>query len=82
MANPSPPVFFPGKSEGQRSLAGYNPYRVAKSDPTERVSTAQRKFKIRKRAWIICTHCTVLYGRLEPLGVWYLRGVLKSVLCR
>ena len=32
------PVFLPGKSQGQRSLAGYNPWSRKESDTTEHVS--------------------------------------------
>ena len=31
------PVFFPGKSQGQRSLAGYSPWGHKESDTTERL---------------------------------------------
>ena len=34
-------VFLPGKSHGQRSLAGYSPRGRKESDTTERLSTAQ-----------------------------------------
>ena len=34
------PVFFPGESHGQRSLASYSPWGSKKSDKTERLSTA------------------------------------------
>ena len=33
------PVCLPGKSHGQRSLAGYSPWCHKESDPTERLST-------------------------------------------
>ena len=33
------PVFLPGESRGQRSLAGYSPWGRKKSDRTERLST-------------------------------------------
>ena len=33
------PVFLPGKSHGQRSLAGYSPWGRKRSDTTERLST-------------------------------------------
>ena len=33
------PVFLPGKSHGQRSLAGYNPWSHRESDTTEQLST-------------------------------------------
>ena len=31
------PVFLPGKSQGQKSLAGYSPWGLKESDTTERV---------------------------------------------
>ena len=33
------PVFLPGKSDGQRSLVGYNPWGPKESDTTERLNT-------------------------------------------
>ena len=36
------PVFFPGESHGQRSLAGYNPKGCKKLDMSERLSTSCR----------------------------------------
>ena len=33
------PAFLPGKSHGQRSLAGYSPWGLKESDMTERLST-------------------------------------------
>ena len=33
----STPVFFPGKSHGQRSLVGYSPWGRKESDTTERL---------------------------------------------
>ena len=33
------PVFLPGKSQEQRSLAGYSPWGHKESDPTEQLST-------------------------------------------
>ena len=35
------PVFLPGESHRQRSLAGYSPWGRKESDMTERLSTAQ-----------------------------------------
>ena len=32
------PVFFPGKSHGQRSLAGYSPWDLKESDTTEQLT--------------------------------------------
>ena len=34
----TPAVFLPGKSHGQRSLVGYNPYGHKESDKTEQLS--------------------------------------------
>ena len=31
----TPPVFFPGKSHGQRRLTGYSPYGLKEMDTTE-----------------------------------------------
>ena len=40
------PVFLPGESHGQRSLAGYSPWDVGKeSDRTEGLSTAQQDLR-------------------------------------
>ena len=36
------PVFLPGESHGQRSLAGYGPRGFKELDTTERLNTAQR----------------------------------------
>ena len=36
----STPLFLPGESRGQRSLAGYSPWGHKKSDTTEQLSTA------------------------------------------
>ena len=35
------PVFLPGESHGQRSLAGYSPQGPKESDTTEQLSIAQ-----------------------------------------
>ena len=37
-------VFLPGKSHGQRSLAGYNPWSCKELDTTERLNTVQHNF--------------------------------------
>ena len=37
------PVFLPGGSHGQRSLAGYSPWRHEESDTTEEREGKQRK---------------------------------------
>ena len=38
---PHAPVFLPGESHGQRSLAGYSPWGLKELDTTEGLSTAQ-----------------------------------------
>ena len=35
------PVFLPGKSQGQRSLAGYSPWGHKESDMTEHLGTSE-----------------------------------------
>ena len=35
------PVFLPGKSQGQKSLAGYSPWGGKESDTTERLNNKQ-----------------------------------------
>ena len=49
------PVFLPGESHGQRSLAGYSPWGRKESDTTEWLSTHSctfclREFRVRRRA--------------------------------
>ena len=39
------PVFLPGESQGQRSLAGYSPWGDRELDTTELPSTTQHNFK-------------------------------------
>ena len=38
------PVFLPGESHGQRSLAGYSPWGRKESDTTERLTLSLAKF--------------------------------------
>jgi len=38
-------VFFPGKSHGQRSLAGYSPWGCQELDTTERLSTKAHRHR-------------------------------------
>ena len=35
---PTPPVFLPEESHGQKSLAGYSPWGIIESDRTERLT--------------------------------------------
>ena len=37
------PVFLPGESHGQRSLAGYSPWGQKESDTTERLNSGNMK---------------------------------------
>ena len=39
------PVFLPGESRGQQSLAGYSPWGRKESDPTEPLSVTRPNFK-------------------------------------
>ena len=39
------PVFLPGESHGQRSLAGYCPWGCKESDMTEELGTCTREVK-------------------------------------
>ena len=59
------PVFFPGKSQGQRSLVGYSPRGHKKLDVTEQLSThvlgqrdgsflPQRMLPKQSREWVQC----------------------------
>ena len=41
------PVFLPGKSCGQRSLAGYSPWGLKQSDTTERPSTQRLSHQVK-----------------------------------
>ena len=47
------PVFWPGESQGQRSLAGYNPWSPKESDVTERLAPCSMKniFELIIRYW-------------------------------
>ena len=46
----TPPVFWPGESDGQRSLVGYSPWGRKESDISKQLNTAQRvKIKIKKK---------------------------------
>ena len=54
------PVFLPGESHGQRSLAGYSPRGPEESGMTERLSTQKyKKKKLRCIKWNThnCTDC-------------------------
>ena len=67
-------VFLPGKSHGQRSLAGYSPWGHKESDITERLKTAKENaifFESRKED---------LYSdTLEILWVEFQTPVVKKI---
>ena len=46
-------VFLPGKSHGQRSLAGYHPWGCKKSDKTQPPNNNIKKLKIKRRKMLI-----------------------------
>ena len=65
------PVFLPGKSHGQRSLAGYSPRGHEESDMTEWLSKQARKYVIK---WKILNGKIILDGLgdpVEPQGPLY-----------
>jgi len=45
------PVLLPGKSHGQRSLAGYIPWGRAESDTTEHAGTHTTNVYMKRRSW-------------------------------
>ena len=58
------PVFLPGKSHGQRSLAGYSPWGCKESDTTEHTHTTPRvlfekKWVRQRKTNTICSHLYV-----------------------
>ena len=54
------PVFFPGKSHGQRSLAGYSPWGRKESDTTERVNTHTHTHTLVNKMSLYCAVSLVL----------------------
>ena len=50
---PLAPVFLPGESHAQRSLAGYSPWGRKESDTTEQLSTKEiaRDFRLSSKSW-------------------------------
>ena len=58
----STPVFFPGKSHGQRSLGGYSPWGCKESDMTERLSVRAHN------VWIIFATVGVSVKKMNDVG--------------
>ena len=52
------PVFLPGESPGQRSLAGYSPWGRQESDTTEQLTLSL--FTLGKQTWEV--YCVVAWG--------------------
>ena len=50
------PVFLPGKSHGQRSLAGYSPWGHKESDMTEQLNNKRREGEVGGKS----TECEVM----------------------
>ena len=70
------PVFLPGESHGQRSLAGYSPRDCKELDTTERLSTAQTAENY---------DLTILEAgksRAKALQGWVLQASVKETLWR
>ena len=53
----NPPVFLPGESHGQRSLAGYSPWGCKESDMTEVTLHSQITLSISAMLFSICWQC-------------------------
>ena len=47
------PVFLPGESHGQRSLAGYSPWGLTESDTTEQSGPAQHLINLLHFMWVL-----------------------------
>ena len=48
------PVFLPGKSYGQRNLAGYSPWGYKESDTTEHITSHQANLRIIEKEFLLC----------------------------
>ena len=62
------PVFLPGESHGQRSLAGYSPQGRKESDTTERLHTHFH------------SHLNMTTGKTIALTIWNFVGKMMSLL--
>ena len=64
------PVFFPGKSHGQRSLAGYSPWSHKEPHMTERLSTTHHT--------VLCTLLMIQFYTIKNVEEKTLAGTLKD----
>ena len=64
----STPAFLPGKSHGQRSLAGYSPCGCKESDTTERLTQTYTDHKVEK----------MLTSSIKEKYLWCWRDSLES----
>ena len=62
------PVFLPGKSHGQRSLAGYSLWGRKELDTTERLSDFTFTFHFPALEKEMATHSSVLAWRIPGMG--------------
>ena len=62
------PVFLPGKSHGQRSLAGYSPWGHKESDATERAHTHTHIYKIDSKDLLYSTGNSPQYSVMTYMG--------------
>ena len=54
------PVFFPGKSHGQRSLAGYGPWGHKESNTTERLNRPAYRLQPEEYGFLGGRYCVLL----------------------
>ena len=68
------PVFLPGKSHGQRNLAGYSPWRHKESDMTAQLSAQTDRLLFQSVPDKICLYSdkTVIFLRHETIFVFVL----------
>ena len=67
------PVFLPGKSHGQRSLAGYSPWGHREPHMTERLSTTHNT--------VVCTLLTIQFYTINNVKKKTLAETLKDKEC-
>ena len=71
------PVFLPGESHGQRSLAGYSPWGHTESDMTQRLSSSSSSYRTS-----ILGHChlTTVLLSLLPILLFFFFNITVNVL--